>query len=74
VGLQQAGFAVLAYDYRGYGTSEGIPSEAGAYKDIEAAYTYLVAQGILRSRFWFMGARWGVGHRFIWQPKSRWGA
>jgi fermentation-respiration switch protein FrsA (DUF1100 family) len=48
VHLQQAGFAVLAYDYRGYGTSEGIPSEAGAYKDIEAAYTYLV---ILESTF-----------------------
>lgn len=41
--LQQIGFAVLAYDYRGYGTSQGTPSEQGTYKDIEAAYRYLTA-------------------------------
>lgn len=36
------GFAVFAYDYRGYGRSEGAPSEAGVYRDIDAAYRYLV--------------------------------
>ncbi|MCF7955707.1 MAG: alpha/beta hydrolase [Phycisphaerae bacterium] len=35
------GFSVLAYDYRGYGLSEGRPSEKNAYEDIAAAYTYL---------------------------------
>jgi uncharacterized protein len=30
--------AVLAYDYRGYGHSEGSPDEAGVYRDAEAAY------------------------------------
>lgn len=39
--LAKAGFNVLAYDYRGYGTSDGAPSERAAYRDIEAAYTYL---------------------------------
>lgn len=39
--IQDAGFAVFAYDYQGYGTSEGIPSEGNAYQDIEAAYNYL---------------------------------
>jgi abhydrolase domain-containing protein 17 len=39
--LQQAGFSVFAYDYRGYGTSEGKPSESGSYRDIDAAYAYL---------------------------------
>lgn len=39
--FQAAGFATLAYDYRGYGQSEGAPSEAGIYADIEAAYNYL---------------------------------
>jgi fermentation-respiration switch protein FrsA (DUF1100 family) len=39
--LRDSGFAVLAYDYRGYGTSEGRPSERGAYGDIEAAYRHL---------------------------------
>ncbi len=28
-------------DYRGYGQSEGTPSEKGLYEDAEAAYTYL---------------------------------
>ncbi len=39
--IQKAGFAVMAYDYRGYGTSEGTPSEENSYQDIEAAYNYL---------------------------------
>ena len=38
------GFAVFAYDYHGYGTSEGKPSEAGVYADIDAAYDYLVLE------------------------------
>ena len=33
---------VLAVEYRGYGHSEGKPSEAGVYRDAEAAYEYLV--------------------------------
>jgi abhydrolase domain-containing protein 17 len=35
------GYSILAYDYRGYGTSEGKPSKKKAYKDIRAAYRYL---------------------------------
>jgi len=35
---------VLAPEYRGYGHSEGTPSEAGIYADAEAAYTFLVQQ------------------------------
>src|SRR5271165_6536655 len=33
---------VLALEYRGYGHSEGKPTEAGLYLDAEAAYQYLV--------------------------------
>jgi fermentation-respiration switch protein FrsA (DUF1100 family) len=33
---------VLAVEYRGYGRSEGKPSERGVYRDAEAAYLYLV--------------------------------
>ena len=36
------GYSVFAYDYRGYGLSEGRPSEKNTYGDIEAAYGYLV--------------------------------
>lgn len=39
--LRDAGFNVLAYDYRGYGASEGFPSEQNSYEDAEAAYNYL---------------------------------
>lgn len=39
--LKQIGFAILAYDYRGYGTSDGKPSERNAYQDIDAAYHYV---------------------------------
>jgi fermentation-respiration switch protein FrsA (DUF1100 family) len=35
---------VLALEYRGYGKSEGTPSEAGIYRDAEAAYTYLLRE------------------------------
>jgi len=40
-GLRRAGFSVFAYDYEGYGTSEGKPSESAAYQDEAAAYDYL---------------------------------
>jgi abhydrolase domain-containing protein 17 len=39
--FRQAGFAVFAYDYRGYGTSTGRPTESGVYEDEAAAYRYL---------------------------------
>src|SRR5215471_8521246 len=39
--LQRAGFSVLAYDYQGYGTSEGKPGEQAVYDDENAAYDYL---------------------------------
>ena len=39
--LRQTGFSVFAYDYEGYGTSEGKPGEKAAYEDEAAAYEYL---------------------------------
>lgn len=39
--LRSMGFNVFAYDYQGYGTSQGEPSESHAYEDVEAAYNYL---------------------------------
>jgi alpha-beta hydrolase superfamily lysophospholipase len=39
--LRNLGFNVLAYDYQGYGTSQGEPTENHAYEDVEAAYNYL---------------------------------
>ncbi|MCY7383818.1 MAG: alpha/beta hydrolase [Microcoleus sp. CAN_BIN18] len=42
--IRDSGFAVFAYDYQGYGTSQGTASEYNAYRDIEAAYNYLTQQ------------------------------
>lgn len=42
--LRNLGFAVFSYDYRGYGTSQGKPTETTTYKDIDAAYNYLTQQ------------------------------
>jgi fermentation-respiration switch protein FrsA (DUF1100 family) len=40
-GLRAQGLSLLAFDYRGYGESEGTPSEEGLYRDADAAYVYL---------------------------------
>ena len=40
-GLRALGLNLLAFDYRGYGESGGAPTEAGLYRDAEAAYGYL---------------------------------
>lgn len=39
--LHRMGFAVLIYDYRGYGRSTGTPDEAGTYRDAHAAWAWL---------------------------------
>jgi fermentation-respiration switch protein FrsA (DUF1100 family) len=40
--LRDAPGNVLAVEYRGYGNSEGKPSEAGIYRDADAGYQYLI--------------------------------
>ncbi len=40
-----AGSAVLVIDYRGYGRSEGFPTERGLYSDADAGYDHLQALG-----------------------------
>lgn len=44
VRLRDLGLNVLTYDYPGYGTSSGSPSEENAYAAIDAAYDYLVTE------------------------------
>ncbi len=43
--IAAAGSSLLLLDYRGYGRSEGRPSERGLYRDADAAYDYLAARG-----------------------------
>jgi fermentation-respiration switch protein FrsA (DUF1100 family) len=60
--IRESGFSVLAYDYQGYGTSGGAPSEEGAYQDIDAAYQYLIDQlGISPARIIALGRSLGGG-------------
>lgn len=40
--FHELGLNVLMYDYRGYGKSTGKPSEAGLYRDVEAAWRWLI--------------------------------
>jgi len=59
VALAARGIAVLAYDYRGYGRSEGRPSEPGVYLDAEAAYDSLRARGVPAGRIVAFGESLG---------------
>jgi fermentation-respiration switch protein FrsA (DUF1100 family) len=40
--LYRIGLSVFLFDYRGYGKSEGLPSEDGLYMDAMGAYQYLI--------------------------------
>jgi len=39
--FNELGLATLIFDYRGYGRSEGEPSEEGTYRDAEAAWRFV---------------------------------
>lgn len=42
--LHSLGLNILLFDYRGYGRSEGIPTEKGTYRDAKAAYEFVREQ------------------------------
>jgi fermentation-respiration switch protein FrsA (DUF1100 family) len=57
--LRGRGASVLAYDYRGYGKSEGRPSEAGVYRDACAAWNSERARGTPPGRIVGLGESLG---------------
>jgi fermentation-respiration switch protein FrsA (DUF1100 family) len=57
--LRARGLNVLAYDYRGYGKSEGRPSEAGVYHDVLAAYDSELQRGVPAERIISFGESLG---------------
>ncbi len=60
--LREIGFSVFAYDYRGYGTSQGKASEHNAYRDIDTVYNYLIQQlGVPAQRIIAYGRSVGGG-------------
>ena len=42
--FHRLGLDILIFDYRGYGQSEGTPTEHGTYRDAEAAWRYLIEE------------------------------
>ena len=58
--LHSFGVNVLIVDYRGYGTSQGSPSEAGTYRDAQASWEYLTrVRGLAPSSIVLMGESLG---------------
>lgn len=57
--LQALGYGVFVLDYRGYGGSEGSPSEDGLYSDAEAARAWLLERG--RARLVYHAESLGTG-------------
>lgn len=60
--LGEAGWNTLLLDYRGYGRSEGEPSEEGTYRDARAAWRWLVeTRGLDPSQVVVVGRSLGGG-------------
>ncbi|CAN5846780.1 alpha/beta hydrolase [soil metagenome] len=59
--LAGLGFNVLTLDYRGYGRSDGVPSEAGLYADASASYDYLLARDVPPENIGLYGYSLGTG-------------
>ena len=60
--FRDLGVNLFAYDYRGFGASDGVPSEAGVYSDASAAYRYLTdSLHVPPSRIILFGHSLGTG-------------
>lgn len=59
--FSNAGLGILAIDYRGYGKSEGSPSEDGLYSDARAAIKYLKEKGFKNTELILYGESLGTG-------------
>lgn len=58
---RDAGFGTAFLSYRGYGGSEGRPTEAGLHQDAEAALAFLSAQGVGPGSIALVGESLGTG-------------
>ncbi|MDH5232533.1 MAG: alpha/beta hydrolase [Gammaproteobacteria bacterium] len=57
--LANGGYGILMFDYRGYGLSEGEPSESGLYADTRAAIQWLADNGVSNNQLIFYGFSMG---------------
>ncbi|MGV6860277.1 MAG: alpha/beta hydrolase [Putridiphycobacter sp.] len=53
-------YGVLMMDYRGYGMSEGLPSEIGLYEDVEVCINWLKDNGAQPSKTFYYGYSLGA--------------
>ncbi|MCF8056695.1 MAG: alpha/beta hydrolase [Desulfocapsa sp.] len=59
--FHKMGYSTFIFDYRGYGRSQGKPSESGTYLDVEAAWRYLTdKRSIAPSRIILFGRSLGA--------------
>lgn len=69
------GYDVFAYDYPGYGLSEGSPSQDACFKSVIAAYSYLVGPlGVKPERVIALGRSIGSGPSVYLASKRKIGA
>lgn len=59
--LLETGAAAFLFDYRGYGRSEGRPSEEGTYLDAQAAHAWLQQKGYVATNIIALGESLGGG-------------
>ena len=59
--LLEIGANVFTFDYRGYGASQGKPSEEGTYRDAQAAYQWLRKKGFAGRNIVVYGESLGGG-------------
>ena len=59
--LIDAGYGVLALEYRGYGGNPGSPNEAGLYDDARGAFAFLQQQGVADANIVLFGESLGTG-------------
>ncbi len=59
--LREQGFGVAFLSYRGFGGSGGTISEPGLHMDADAAYDWLMAQGVAPDRLAVVGESLGTG-------------
>ena len=62
---------VMIFDYRGYGRSDGVPSEQGILADGRAARKWLANRaGIAESQIVIWASRWGAAWPSILRPPT----
>ena len=59
--LLKVGVSVMVFDYRGYGRSQGTPTEEGTYLDAQAVYQWLQKNGFEGSNIVAYGESLGGG-------------